>query len=122
MPRPYEIAVTRTQVALMRKRAVRERPEKGNRSEPPTTGEEPRARRESKIFGPANLHHEEPMKKANKSAYQPLSDAQRRDMVRHIIDTGQQSEFPFCRDLQPLPKNSTTPKPRKRKRGEDYFD
>ena len=62
------------------------------------------------------------MKKANKSAYQPLSDAQRRDMVRHIIDTGQQSEFPFCRDLQPLPQNPTTPKPRKRKRGEDYFD
>jgi hypothetical protein len=62
------------------------------------------------------------MKKAKKSAYQPLTEAQRRDMVRHIIDTGQQSEFSFCLDLQPFAKNPTTPKPRKRKRGEDYPD
>jgi hypothetical protein len=62
------------------------------------------------------------MKKAKQSAYQPLTDAQRRDMVRHIINTGQQSEFPFCQDLQPFPKNPVTLKPRKRKRGEDYPD
>jgi hypothetical protein len=62
------------------------------------------------------------MRNPKKSAYQPLTDAQRRDMVRHIIDTGQQSEFSFCQDLQPLAKNPPAPKPLKRKRGEDYPD
>ena len=62
------------------------------------------------------------MKKKAKSTYQSLTDAQRRDMVRHIIDTGQQREFPFVWDLRPFPKKPVTPNPRRRKRGEDYHD
>ena len=59
------------------------------------------------------------MNKPTKSEYKPQTEAQRRKMVRFLIDSGQQGEFSFCRDPQPsvdtdAPKNAR----RKRKRGE----
>ena len=65
------------------------------------------------------------MKKSSNTKYALLTDAQRRKMVRFLIESGQQTEFAFCQDSpQPSPPTGgAKPSARKRKRvAEVYCD
>jgi hypothetical protein len=53
-------------------------------------------------------------RKGRRAKPKVLSDAERRKMVRHIIETGQQSEFEFVAAQPPQPRPQPPPKKRRR--------